>query len=155
MENAGVSKWLCRGATHSYVFVFSTNTQDTQICLLFFFLSKKGYRVVNFYINKPLNIHSNRSHRITLQLQRHKTVNFILLQVARFAIFGKKRTQNRLFFFLSSMWILCQWNREKRQRRYIWLNRATGDLESKSKWGVEGRQTDRDREREREKQQHT
>lgn len=52
----------------------------TQICLHFFI--KKGYRVFHFHIHKPLNIHSNRSHRLTLQLQRHKTVNFKLLQVA-------------------------------------------------------------------------
>lgn len=52
----------------------------TQICLHFFI--KNGYRVFHFHIHKPLNIHSNRSHRLTLQLQRHKTVNFKLLQVA-------------------------------------------------------------------------
>lgn len=33
---------------------------------LFFFFIKKGYRVFHFDVNKPLNLHSNRSHKITM-----------------------------------------------------------------------------------------
>lgn len=142
ITSGGKRRWLCRVTC----LFFGTNTQHThRFAYYFFFFIKRGYRVVNFYINKPLNIHSNRSHRITLQLQRHRTVNFILLQVARFAIFGKKKRRIVFFFFILDVNIVSM-KSGKRQKRYIWLHRATGDLESKSKWRGGGRQRQRERE---------
>lgn len=115
----------------------STNTQHTNSFFsVFFFFIKPGYRVVTLYINKPLNIHSNRSHRITLatsEAQNSKLQNYFRLHILS-PLQGKKRGGETVRSDRPAVRAgVVSMSSERRQRRYIWLNRATGDGESENK----------------------